>query len=158
MEYFKVTSDYIYYLKSNLAIFKNDVLYEINRQERDEIESAKREASEDKSYARYEEKSIDDWLSARITYFEDWARDMRNELNADYSRALSVIDELKDKRFYESDLGTEFEVSLYDGTITKASYDEETVYITIQGITWSVDGVEFDFTPNDPDFTDWIEE
>lgn len=160
MEYFKVTSDYIYYLKSNLAIFKNDVLYEINRQERDEIESAKREAYDDKLYERYDNDSIDEWLSDSISDIEDWARSSRSEVDSAYSRGLRVIDDLEDYKFYKSDFGYEFIVSFYNGDITRSKmlYNDDDVRVCVIGIRLTVGDEKFEFDPKGPDFTDWIEE
>ncbi len=160
MTYFKVTNEYIFYLKSNLTRFINDVLYEINRQERDEIADAKREASDDKLYERYDSDSVDKWLNESISNLENWAKNLRSELDSDYHRALNIIGRVQDKKFYASDIGYEFEISLYEGDIFKSKipYEDDYVRVVFTGITWDVDGTIFEFEPDEPNFTDWIED
>lgn len=160
MTYFKVTYDYIFYLKSNLKSFINDVLYEINKQERDEIADAQNEAADDKYYERYDPDSVDKWLSERVSYLKNWAENLRSELDSDYHRALNLIEEASNTRFYESDMGYEFEINLYEGKIFKSKipYEDDCVNVVFTGISWDVDGTCFEFEPDTPSFTDWLED
>ena len=157
MMYFKFTIDYLSSLKNNLSKFFNDVLNEINRQERDGIAAAKREAEDDKQCQRYDYTSIDTWLYETISYLNTWAKDLKAELDSDYHRALNILEEVQNKKFYESDLGYKFNIKLYDGVIskTKSPNNVDQVFVSFTGITWNVDGTMFEFTPDDPEFTDW---
>ena len=158
MQYTKITNQYISNLKIELKIFFDNVRAEVNRQEREDIENARKEAYDDKYYGRYETISVDDWLYGIIDDVSTWAYNQRKELDLRYLTATRVIEEAKNKRFYSTDLGYEFEISLFDGKIIKTRtnpFEDDTLYVYFSGIDWDVDGVYFSFEPDEVEYDDW---
>ena len=160
MVYFQLTHAHVTLMQNRLFNFKLAVSNEIDRQLRVGIEEAKNEAYYDKLYERYDADSIDSWLSDTLSELYDWANDTRNKLDEAYSTASSTIINASKRKFYVSDIGYEIEYSLYNGEVSRqVNYQSPNdVMFSWGGLSFEVDGVDFEVDLAEPEFTDWIED
>ncbi|KAI4453568.1 trna 5-methylaminomethyl-2-thiouridylate -methyltransferase [Holotrichia oblita] len=162
MSYFQLTTDYIRNLQREWASYYARLVRAINQVVDASLSDIKYEATEDIKYERYTEATVMTWWRDSDKFVYDWRDKVLQEIREKNGKVERLIDEFARKKFYNTDINTNYYLKPYEEKIEILETDDGLIRASVDSMTWSgyygKHSFKEDFSPPEIEFTDWIEE